>query len=280
MKRLIVNGDDFGLSPGANRGIAKCFQEGILTSTTLMASGSAFPEAVKLARENPGLGIGLHLVLNGGKSVLSPEEIPTLVNKKRCFPPRYRQLIWGIFSGRIRMKEVEKELRAQFEKAKEAGLAITHIDSHRHVHIYPPLLKTVLKLARAYGISKVRYPRERVSRPNFLKNKHSKILLLNLACRLSRKLLLSNKMLTAEHFFGILDAGNLTLGALENILKSLPEGISEIMCHPGYVDEGIRKDSFYLTEAREREIEVFTTPTLKKLIKDCGIELINYGGAQ
>jgi hopanoid biosynthesis associated protein HpnK len=280
MKKLIINGDDFALSPGANRGIIKCFKEGILTSTTLMANGSAFEEAIKLSRENPGLGIGLHLVLNGGKPVLSPEEIPTLVNKKGYFPSPYRQLISGIFWRKIEIKEVEKELRAQFEKATESGLKITHIDSHRHLHAYPPLLKIMVKLARAYGISKMRYPGEKIFFKNFLNKQCSKMLLLKLMFRLSRKSLLENKILTNEHFFGIFKAGNLTLEVFENILKSLPEGISEIMCHPGYVDEGIRKDSFYLIESREKEIEVLTSPPLRKLIKDSGIELINYGGVQ
>jgi predicted glycoside hydrolase/deacetylase ChbG (UPF0249 family) len=204
------------------------------------------------------LGIGLHLVINGGKSVLSPEEIPTLVNKKGSFPSKYGQLISGIFRGKINMKEVEKELRAQFEKVKEAGLKVSHIDSHRHIYIFPPLLKIVLKLARAYGISKMRRPQERVLFKNFLNKQYFKVLLLNSLSRLSKKFLLKNKMLTNEHFFGIFEAGNLTLKVFENLLKSLPEGISEIMCHPGYVDEGIRKDSFYLIESREREIEVLT----------------------
>ena len=276
MRKLIINADDFGLSEGANKGIIKSFKEGLLTSTTLMANGSAFKEAVKLAKENPDLGIGIHLTLTGGKSVLSPEEIPSLVSDRGYFPAKYTQLLCRIALRKIRLKEIEKELRAQFERIKRTGLEITHFDSHRHIHLYPEIFKITVRLARAYDISCLRYPVERFSFKSFFTNQYFKTLFLSTMACLNKKVLLKNKMLTTDHFVGMLQAGNLTEEIFKDILSSLPQGTSEVMCNPAYVDEEIKRSSFYLIYQREKEIDVLTSFTLKKLVKNSDIQLISY----
>ncbi|HSP06287.1 MAG TPA: ChbG/HpnK family deacetylase, partial [Acidobacteriota bacterium] len=158
--RLIVNGDDFGISHEVNEAILRAFREGVLTSCSLMVTGDAFDHAVEMAKENPGLAVGIHLVTVMGRSVLPKTEIPNLVDDSRNFSnnPNAAGLKY-YFSARAR-KELRKELAAQFEKFHSTGIRLSHIDGHLHLHVHPVIFKTAMKLGEQYGTRKMRVPVE------------------------------------------------------------------------------------------------------------------------
>ena len=154
-RALIVNADDFGISEGVNRGVAEACERGILTSATLMVNMPAFEDALRVARGLPNLGLGVHLNLTSGVPVLPPQRVHGLVGPKGRFLPM-GTLLRGLTLGRVPLTQAEAELSAQIEKALEAGVAVTHLDSHHHVHVHPALHGLVVRLARRYGIKAVR----------------------------------------------------------------------------------------------------------------------------
>ncbi len=161
MIRLIVNADDFGLTAGVNRAVLELHREGGLTSTTLMARSAAADQAIEFSRAAPSLGVGCHVVLVDGEPALPAAEIPTLIDRKTG-SLRYSLtgFLMRLFSGRIRISEIEAEAAAQIALLKNRGLRLTHIDTHKHTHMFPPVLRAVLRAARAAGIRAVRNPFE------------------------------------------------------------------------------------------------------------------------
>src|SRR5579864_8715047 len=160
MKQLILNADDFGLTRGVNEGIIRAHREGILTSATLMACGTAFDHAVELAKLNPRLGIGCHLVLVGGKAVAPLEEIPSLASNDGCLPDSLAAFVARLSTGMIRPKDLERELRAQILKTRAAGIDPTHLDTHKHTHAHPVVMRALSRVACELGIPRVRKPME------------------------------------------------------------------------------------------------------------------------
>jgi len=162
----ILNGDDFGLSAGINRGIIEAHREGILTSASLMVVGEAFEEAVTLAHENARLSLGIHLTLVEGSPVLPPNQIPSLVTRDGRFVGSLGAFLTRWLTGRIRLQEVQRELEAQVEKALKGKLRVDKLDSHMHVHLLPGIFHLVLRLAKQYRIKAIRIPRERIRDQN------------------------------------------------------------------------------------------------------------------
>ena len=160
MKKLILNADDFGMTRGVNEGIVRAHREGILTSTTLMANGDAFDDAVERARENPELGVGCHMVLVGGKCVAPRESVASLVDASGTLPDSLPLFVARISSGMIRGEEIERELRAQIAKIRAAGIEPTHLDTHKHTHAHPRVMEVLGKVAKECGIMRVRKPIE------------------------------------------------------------------------------------------------------------------------
>src|SRR5271154_2848787 len=160
MKELILNADDFGYTTGVNEGIIRAHRDGILTSATLMANGRAFDDAVERAKSNPKLGVGCHLVLTGGFSVAPKEEIPSLADAEGRLPRSLGDLVTRVSVGSVRTKEIERELRAQLEKIRRAGVELTHVDTHKHTHVHPRVMGAVGRVAREFGITRVRNPVE------------------------------------------------------------------------------------------------------------------------
>ena len=141
MKRLIVNADDWGLTPGVNRGIVRAFQHGIVTSASLLVTGSAFEDAVALARDFPALDVGLHLALVEEQAVLPPEALPTLVDKTGRLPRTKGEFFKRALLGRISWDEVEREIAGQIARFQQTGLRLSHLDSHQHLHMFPPVFQ-------------------------------------------------------------------------------------------------------------------------------------------
>ena len=287
MKSLIVNADDFGLTEGLNRAILDGHRHGIITSTTLMANGMAFDSAVAVALAAPVLGIGVHLNLTQGYPVSSASRVPSIVTPEGSFYPGPGILARQVLTRKAKLKDIENELRSQIEKIASAGIRITHLDGHKHIHLLPPIFGMVLKLAREYGIHCVRWPVEpavsalgplRSGRQGWLRMAKQYLLgraLSTLAACQVRKVKDAG-LCRPDHFYGLSQTGFLDVVLLEQILRALPEGTSEIMCHPGYVDEALLGVRTRLHGERKIEMEALTSSHIRELVDELGIELITY----
>src|SRR5271167_1918414 len=160
MKELILNADDFGMTRGVNEGIIRAHREGVLTSTTLMACGAAFDDAVERAKATPGLAVGCHLVLVGGYAISPGKEIRSLVDEEGRLPEALSAFVARVSTGRVQMEEIGREMRAQIEKIRAAGIEPTHLDTHKHTHAHPIVMEALGRAAQATGITRVRKPIE------------------------------------------------------------------------------------------------------------------------
>lgn len=281
MKHLIVNADDFGLHPQINKGIIKGYREGFITSTSLMCSAPAYDDAVALARQNPSLGVGIHLTLVGSvPSVLPKEKIASLVDADGLFPENYVVFAKKFYTGQVKMVQLEAELRAQIERALNSGLNITHVDSHQHTHVLPFVSGLVVKLCDEYKINKLRIPCEDYFfSGGFNSGLGRKIgrAGLSFCASMARLQAQSNGMKYPQHFFGMLAGGNLNEALVGNIITGLPEGISEIMTHPGLNKDELGK-IFTWNYHWEDELNAFLSAKNKALLEQRQIALTNFGG--
>ena len=245
MKRLIINADDFGLTLGVCEGIINAHQEGIVTSTTVLINSPHLEKALALLKSAPGLDTGLHLNITWGKPLLPLESVKTLVDGNGLF-------IRNKDFEKIDPEEAALEWSAQIQKAKNDGLNLTHLDTHHHTHLHPALLDRLAELAEEYSLA-VRSPAPWVR--DFLK---------------------SNSIPTTDstilEFYG---EGNVTVEHLQRLLTGIPDGFTEVMCHPGFVDEDLKKISSY-SDFRQKELAVLTSIGLKEWILDKGIVLSRF----
>lgn len=279
MKRLIVNADDFGLSPAVNRGIVEAFDHGILTSTTTMTNMSAFDEAVELARVRPGLGVGVHLSLLWGRPICAASDVPTLVDRDGFFPRSLATLARRYFLGRLARAEIQRELTAQLKKFTDSGLRPTHVDTHKHIHCLPGVLRAVIATAQAAGIGRLRIPCERSRSANRAvggRNDRLKRDLIRFLARDARRRAEAAGMRTTDHFVGIAHQTSLNSDALQTILSSLDTGVTELMCHPGYMDDTARIYS-RTPPMREDELRALTDPQIRRLVEESDLQLVHYG---
>jgi hopanoid biosynthesis associated protein HpnK len=279
MKRIIINADDFGLSRSVNAGIIKAHRDGVLTSATLMANTPGFDEAVALAKENPRLGVGLHLNIVRGRPVSRPDTVSSLLAADGRFPSRASVVMRRLFFGRMNKAEFERELRAQVEKALAAGVRLSHFDSEKNLHVLPPFLKLVLKLGRDYGINKVRFVRE--FRFSSALGQSLKAAFLSLSCAKMKGRLRRAGMVITDRFYGISYSGRLTAAAIDRILSREEDGSAEIMVHPGFVDQGLLDleatvGPYYINKYREAELAALLDGRLKETVRRRGIRLITF----
>jgi len=288
VKRLIVNADDFGLTEKINQAIMEAHDGGLISSTSLLANGQAFDSAVALSRQAPRLGVGVHLNLTEGKPVVPASSIPSLINGQGDFARKPASLWRAMTLGRVSTVHIERELRAQIEKVLAAGIVPTHLDSHKHVHALPVLGSMSIRLASRYGIRAIRRFAEGWSALGYLLGRFPRAKRTILRQRLNsfalaalsrgwRRQLRRAGVVCAEHFYGVTPTGFLDEELLREILRHLPDGVSELMCHPGFVDEALRQTPTRLLEQREVEYQALSQPGIKLLATDLGIELVNYG---
>ncbi|HXG91976.1 MAG TPA: ChbG/HpnK family deacetylase [Blastocatellia bacterium] len=287
MKRLIVNADDFGLTHGVNAGIIRAFKDGILTSATLMANGDAFDDAVELARANPELGVGCHLAAVGGRPVSAANEINSLVSDDGRLPATLSELMIKIARGKVQIKDIEREFASQVERAIRAGITPTHLDTHKHTHTHPRVMKAVAKVAREFNIKCVRNPFEsvfaaaavgpaaRARRKVYLKQCAMSAAIAPRAARFKR-MAREHGLIAPDHFRGVRLTGLLDSEAVCNIIRSLSEGVTELMCHPGVYDDALERERTRLKQERERELEALIDPAVRRAIDEWRIKLINY----
>lgn len=287
MKNLIVNADDLGWSQGVNRGIAEAHRTGLVTSTSLLANGPAFESALAVARANPELGVGVHLNLSDGPPSARPDQVPGLLNTARKLEASPETLLLRIARRSLELGEVEREWDAQITGIRNAGVAPTHLDGHKHVHMLPGLFEIALRLAKKHNIRAIRISHEASKlRAHLASGGEQKtgVLLkqgvqargLKLLARDARDLADHAGIATSDYFCGIAQTGVLTLEGVETFLKNLPEGTTELMCHPGYVDDELRNSATRLQESRELELQILTHPQVRKLVAFQGIRLISY----
>ena len=279
MKQLIVNADDFGLHPLINAGIIKGHQEGFITSTSLMPSAPCWQEAVRLAKENPRLGIGVHLTLVGGvPSVLPKEQVSSLLDDDGLFLPDYVAFAKRYYSGAVKKAELEAELRAQLERALSCGVNITHIDSHQHTHVLPGINSLVLKLSNEYNIIRVRIPKEGYLFTGGFQTGIGRLIGrsgLSFCADMAALRADSLGLRHPQHFYGMLAGGHLNAQLIANILRQLPEGVSEIMTHPGMDSAALGKAFSWKYHWRE-ELDAYLDAGNKALLKELGIEPVSF----
>ena len=278
MRRLIINADDFGLTSGVNRGILQSHDKGVVTSTTLMACGDKVDEAIALAKQAPTLSVGCHVVLVDGSPALNPAEVSSLLAPKST---RFRQSLISFAclaaAGQLNEAQIEAEVTAQVNKLQAAGIEVSHLDSHKHTHMFPAVLKGVLRAARNCGIRAIRNPFEPLvfATVRHWKRQFQLKLLQSFRARF-REMLAEARVATPEGCVGIAATGGLSLETFRMLLEHLPEGTWEFVSHPGYNDPELDKVSTRLRNSRDKELAILTSPEVRDLIQREGIQLISY----
>ena len=264
MGRLIINADDFGLTAGVNRAILELHRSGVLTSTTLMARGAAAQEAIELARSTPSLGVGCHVVLVDGEPVLPPSQIPSLIEPKTgCFEAKLSTFLLRLFTGRIHAAEIEAEASAQIRLLQSTGLVLTHFDTHKHTHMFPSVMRPVMRAARAAGIRAVRNPFEpacavRATVRASLVRRTEVNVLRHLEPPL-RQMIANEGFVTTDGTIAVAGTGVLNAAVVRSLLQLLPDGTWELVTHPGYNDADLANVRTRLRASREIEREALLT---------------------
>ncbi len=284
MGRLIVNADDFGLTRGVNRAVAELHAMGVVTSATLMAQAGAADEAIEMALKTPSLGVGCHVVLADGRPALSArDDIPNLADPATGrLRPSLLELLraahrnWPRTAGSPIEGEIEAETAAQIALLRARGLRLTHIDTHKHAHMFPALLRPVLRAARAAGIGAVRNPfepawsRRRTARASLLRR--VQLSLLHHLEPAFRRIVAEQGFATTGGCLGVLATGALDQANLRSLTENIPAGTWELVTHPGYNDSDLGQVRTRLRGSREAEREA-----LAAFANLEGLELIGFG---
>jgi predicted glycoside hydrolase/deacetylase ChbG (UPF0249 family) len=288
LRRLIINADDFGLTPGVNRAIIECHQTGAVTSATLMATGSTMAQAVAAVPSS--LSVGCHVVLVDGAPVLPAREIPSLAFAEggTVFAPTLGSFLQRVGTARFSEQEIEAEATAQFRKLQNAGVALSHFDTHKHTHVFPAILRPLLKAAQACGIPALRNPfvpvkplpfDELRARPSLWK-RYLQVRALRRFFPAFHDLVREYGMFTPDGSLGVIETGVLDEPLLAAIVRGisdgLPEGTWELVCHPGYDDADLAGIRTRLRASRAVELQALTSPALREKFAKAGVELISY----
>jgi hopanoid biosynthesis associated protein HpnK len=280
VRRLIVNADDFGLTSGVNRGIVEAHTRGFVTSTTLMASGPKFQEAVGLASCSPQLSVGCHILLVDAVPVLEVRQISSLVSTNSGNPKFHDSLVKFAslaMARHLNEDEIEREITAQIRKLQYAGVQVSHLDSHKHTHMFPVVFRAMLRAAKNCGIRAIRNPFEPLLFASVQNWKRSFQLGILRSFRASfRKALDESGVITPNGCVGIVVTGGLTLQTFRQLIENLPEGTWEFVTHPGYNDAELNNIKTRLRYSRENELSILTSPKAKELLQREQIALISY----
>lgn len=274
-KRLIVNADDFAMSPEINAGIIEAHRDGILTSTSILANGASFDQAVRLALGHPALGVGVHLNLVEGSPVSPPGQVPSLVNRRGVFHGGAPAFALRLKLGLVREREILAEFVSQIQKVIDAGLRPTHVDTHMHIHGLPEVLPLVVAAASQFGVDRIRCPYEdkpagRGAGRSGLRSRFTSSLLRRLS-RDARKALQKDDLKTPDHFIGPSFMGALNPSTLARIIESLPNGVTELMSHPA---AGTQRNGHIV---RDEELRALTSPAAREAVLAHSIQLVDFG---
>jgi hopanoid biosynthesis associated protein HpnK len=292
VRRLILNADDFGLTAGVNQAVAELHRAAVLTSATLMARAKATEEAIEIALATPSLGVGCHVVLVDGAPVLQAQEIPTLLDLEtgqeagqgtRRFQPTLGPFLRRLIAGRMDSAELEAETAAQIDLLQSRGLTLTHIDTHKHIHMFPAVLRPVLRAARRAGIRAVRNPFEPAwslrATPPASAIRRMQVRLLRRLERTFRRIVAEEGFTTTDGALGVSATGALDSKAVNSILYSIPPGNWELVLHPGYNDADLAVAGTRLLASREVELQALLSwQPLASRPEAQGIQLISFAG--
>ncbi len=273
---VIFNADDLGLCEAVNQGVAAAFDRGVVRSASILATGEAFEQAAELARARPGLDTGVHLALTQTRPVSRPEDIPSLIGEDGDFLPTWRAFLSRYLRGGVRKQEVERELRAQLARVEAAGLSISHLDGHQHLHMLPGILPIAVRLAGEHHVGAIRLPYQRESVGGDLCAPPRRLegTALRSVCRLGAGALRANGLLVSDGFRGFSEAGAWDSVGLARTIATVRPGVTEICCHPG-ADDAIG-ERFPWGYHWERELAALTSEELASAVKICGVELTSY----
>ncbi len=275
---LIVNADDFGLTPAVNKGIIEAHERGILTSATLMANSPFMQDAIDLAKAHPNLGVGVHVCLSGDIPVLAGDELQGLVDKGGELPGAFKLMQRA--SLPIVWPAICKEVAAQVQRIVDTGISITHLDAHKHVLIHPAILAAMMSVARDFGIRAIRAPVEDRSISKGLGESRAKggglrtAIISTFAMRAKRTLKREGFAVT-DSFFGITRTGEWDAASMSKAISRLRPGITEFMVHPGLIDDELRRTRTRLVESRVAELKALTSPEVRQTA-NAGIRLMTF----
>lgn len=270
-----------------NRAIVETHTRGIVSSATLMAKGRAFDDAVDLTAKTPKLSVGCHVVLIDGEPVLGGESLRSIADARSGpakFGDNLKSFAARALSGRLKPDEIEAEVTAQIRKLRSAGVAVSHVDTHKHTHIFPAVLKPLLRAARACEVRAIRNPfgprkplrsSDLFSRPSLWTRYVEVKILRGLAAKFHQSAE-KEGFVTPDGTFGIVVTGSLDEKLFRAIAEIIPEGTWEFVCHPGYNDEQLKSVKTRLRESRETELRLLTMPEARQLLAERGIALISY----
>jgi hopanoid biosynthesis associated protein HpnK len=281
VRRLIINADDFGLTSGVNRGILHAHVNGIVTSSTLMACGARFDEAVGLASKTPKLSVGCHVVLVDGFPTRRDVNASSLTVTNNGATPCFRESLLSFaglaIAGRLDEAEIENEITAQIKKLQAAGIHVSHLDSHKHTHMFPVVFRAALRAGKNCGVHAIRNPFEPLlfaSGGNW-KRRFQLGVLRGYRAKF-REELAESGLVTPDGCIGIVATSGLKLKTFSSLIENLPEGTWELVSHPGYNDAELGQVKTRLRHSREQELAILTSPEAKELLKREEIQLISY----
>jgi hopanoid biosynthesis associated protein HpnK len=266
VKKIIVTGDDFGLSFRINEAVEEAHRRGILTTASLMVGGKAAKDAVDRARRLSSLRVGLHVVLVDGSPILPPQVVPDLVTKKGEFSSHLVRAGINFFFRQQVRRQLEDEIRAQFQAFLDTGLPLDHVNSHHHMHLHPTVSELVLKIGRGYGVRAMRLPYEpllpswRASRKGLLRRAGTWLLLSPWVSLLKKKFKRA-RVHSNDFVFGMNDSGHMNLDLVFRFLSQLPPGVTEIYFHPG---------------SDTNELEALTHPAMRKALLSSQTQTISF----
>ena len=274
------------MTAGVNRGIVESNIGGVVSSATLMANGPRFDEAVALARSAPNLSIGCHVVLVDGKPVSQPDTVDTLLAIRSAEPDKFYSSL-SAFAARAMLGGFDRdqlvaEVTAQIRKIQATGLHVTHLDSHKHAHVFPEILAAMLRAARICGVRAIRNPIVPTLPAKLFKGKrelwkrYGQVRMLH---TFSKQFLQRTKragLLTPDGVIGVIETGSVESSLLRQTIASLPDGTWELVCHPGYNDADLRSAGTRLLDSRDEERLVLTSPGLRQFLQEQKIQVISY----
>ena len=267
LKRVIVTADDFGISTPVNEAIEDAYRHGILTTTCLMVGAPAADDAVQRAKQIPQMGVGLHLVIVRGRPILPASQVPDLVDALGRFDTNlFRAGVRYFFLPHVR-RQLAREIRAQFEAFAKTGLSLDHVNAHNHLHIHPTVFSMILRIGKDYGLRAIRIPFEppppqgKVSLAEHF---------VGMWISLMRRRAARYEIRVNDRMYGLRDTGRMNLERLKPILESLPDGVSEVVCHPATRRGPETEDAAYDYQFEE-EYRALLHDDVRSAVKDADL---------
>jgi len=288
VRELIVNADDLGLTAGVNRAIVEAHRGGVVSSATLMANGAAFEDAVEEVRAVPKLSVGCHVVLVDGTPVSKEEAVRSLLaeapNGRGQFLSRLSTFAARAVFARFDPDQLVGEIVTQVRKIRAAGIEVSHLDTHKHTHLFPAVLRALVAAARTCGVSAIRnpivpvtaIPISRFAGKPELWSRYGQVWLLRGFAPQFRKQIRQGGLVAPDGVLGVVETGSFDGSLLHEALRNLPEGTWELVTHPGYVDKELRSAHTRLIESREQELQLLTSPELREFLDRERIHLTSF----